>query len=426
MTNSMGDNRRSASGARLSRRRLLQASALAVPGAIALSACARPTSAGAGSASGSAPSLQLASPTNPVKWPIAAGNEPIAAGLEPERNATLRLYNYADYLNPEVITSFEAKYAEYGVKVELSTFNDTPEALTKIRNAGTPFDIYFPSYDAIGKLVLGGLVRPLQHSYIPNISNAYPEFQNPFYDVDWQYTVPYVLYTTGIGWRADRISEDIGARANPYDVLWDPQYREHLAVLDDYREVIEMTLLRNGSTEVNTGDDALLNAARDAMLEMNKLTQPRVTITGYTDLPEGRLDLSQAWSGDLLTALGYLPEGVDPSVLRYWFPSDGKGLVNNDTMVVLKGGENPVLAHLFLDHLLDAKTALTNFTFTGYQPPQVSITPSSLVSEGLIPENLKSAVVLPSYFNTGFRSLELAPEVDAKWQAIWQQFKAGG
>ena len=341
MTNSMGENRRSPARAQLSRRRLLQASALAVPGMIALSACARPTSAGGGS-------------------------------------------------------------------------------------AGTPFDIYFPSYDAIGKLVLGGLVRPLQHSYISNISNAYPEFQNPFYDVDWQYTVPYVLYTTGIGWRADRISEDIGARSNPYDVLWDPQYREHLAVLDDYREVIEMTLLRNGGTDVNTGDDALLNAARDAMLEMNKLTQPRVTITGYTDLPEGRLDLSQAWSGDLITAVSYLPEGVDASVLRYWFPSDGKGIVNNDTMVVLKGGENPVLAHLFLDHLLDAKTALTNFSFTGYQPPQVSITPASLVSEGIIPENLKSAVVLPSYFNTGYRSLELAPDVDAKWQAIWQQFKAGG
>jgi spermidine/putrescine transport system substrate-binding protein len=187
-----------------------------------------------------------------------------------------------------------------------------------------------------------------------------------------------------------------------------------------------MTLLRDGATDVNTGDDALLNAARDAMLEMNKLTQPRVTITGYTDLPEGRLDLSQAWSGDLITAVSYLPEGVDASVLRYWFPSDGKGMVNNDTMVVLKGGENPVLAHLFLDHLLDSKTALTNFTFTGYQPPQVSITPASLVSEGLIPENLTSAVVLPSYFNTGYRALELAPDVDAKWQAIWQQFKAGG
>ena len=93
MTNSTGENRRNATGARMSRRRLLQASALAVPGMMALSACARPTTAGAGAASSAAPSLQLASPTNPVKWPIAAGNEPIAAGLEPERNATLRLYN---------------------------------------------------------------------------------------------------------------------------------------------------------------------------------------------------------------------------------------------------------------------------------------------------------------------------------------------
>ncbi len=91
MKNSSGEIQRNPVGARLSRRRLLQASALAVPGMMALSACARPTTAGGASASGAATSLQLASPTNPVKWPIAAGNEPIAAGLEPDRNATLRL-----------------------------------------------------------------------------------------------------------------------------------------------------------------------------------------------------------------------------------------------------------------------------------------------------------------------------------------------
>lgn len=105
----------------------------------------------------------------------------------------LRLYNYPDYLDPEAIKTFEKKYADSGVKVELSTFNDTQEALTKIRNAGSAFDIYFPSYDSIGKLVTGGLIRPLQHSYIPNIANVYPEFLDPFYDLGWQYTAPYTF-----------------------------------------------------------------------------------------------------------------------------------------------------------------------------------------------------------------------------------------
>ena len=393
---------------------------------MALAACARAdSSTPAGTAGSGAPSLQIASPTNPVKWPINPGNEAIASGLSPEKDAVLRLYNYADYLDPGIIKSFEEKYADTGVKVELSTFNDTLEALAKIRSGAVPFDVYFPSYDQIGKLVLANLVRPLQHSYIPNIANVYPEFLNPFYDMEWQYTTPYTLYTTGIGWRTDRVSEDIAARPNPYDVFWDPQYQEHIAVLDDYREVIGMTLLRNGGTDVNTGDDALLAAVRDALLQMNEKTQPRVTITGYTDLPEGRLDLSQAWSGDLINAVSYLPEGTDPSILRYWFPKDGAGVVNNDTMVSLKGGQNPVLSHLFINHVMDAKQAMNNFAFTGYQPPQVSITPEQLVSDGFIPPNLTEAVVLPGYFDAGYRLLELPPDTEAKYLAIWQQFKAG-
>ena len=410
----------------MSRRRILQAALLAGPGAMALAACARAdSSAPTGTAASGAATLQIASPTNPVKWPINPGNEAIASGLSPEKDAVLRLYNYADYLDPGIIKSFEEKYADTGVKVELSTFNDTLEAMAKIRGGSVPFDIYFPSYDQIGKLVLANLVRPLQHSYIPNIANVYPEFLNPFYDMEWQYTTPYTLYTTGIGWRTDRVTEDIAARPNPYDVFWDPQYQEHLAVLDDYREVIGMTLLRNGGTDVNTGDDALLAAMRDALLQMNEKTQPRVTITGYTDLPEGRLDLSQAWSGDLIMAVSYLPEGVDPSILRYWFPKDGAGVVNNDVMVSLKGGQNPVLSHLFINHVMDAKEAMNNFAYTGYQPPQVSLTPEKLISDGFIPPNLQEAIVLPGYFDSGYRLLELPPDTEAKYLAIWQQFKAG-
>ena len=410
----------------MSRRRILQAVLLAGPGAMALAACARAdSSTPVGTAGSGAATLQIASPSNPVKWPINPGNEAIASGLSPEKDAVLRLYNYPDYLDPGIIKSFEEKYADTGVKVELSTFNDTLEAMAKIRSGSVPFDIYFPSYDQIGKLVLADLVRPLQHSYIPNIANVYPEFLNPFYDMEWQYTTPYFLYTTGIGWRTDRVSEDIAARPNPYDVFWDPQYQEHIAVLDDYREVIGMTLLRNGATDVNTGDDALLAAVRDALLQMNEKTQPRVTITGYTDLPEGRLDLSQAWSGDLINAVSYLPEGVDPSILRYWFPKDGMGVVNNDVMVSLKGGQNPVLSHLFMNYVMDAKQAMNNFAFAGYQPPQVSLTPEKLISDGFIPPNLQEAIVLPGYFDSGYRLLELPPDTEAKYLAIWQQFKAG-
>ena len=421
----------------VSRRRLLQASALALPGAWALAACARdqplggPTGAAtsAGAASGSAapsPSaIPIASPQNPIKWPINPGNEAIASGLEPEANATLRIYNYPDYINKAVIKDFEKEYADYGVKVEYSTFNDYPEALTKIRGGSVPYDVSFLSYNYMGRLVYGDLIRPLNHDYITNIADVWEEFQDPWYDLGWQYTVPYVIYTTGIGWRADLIPEDIGARSNPYDVFWDTKYAGEIAVLDDDREVIGMSILRDGGTNVNSEDPAVLGAARDAMLEMLSLSQPRVTITGYTDIPEGVLSLSQCWSGDMITGQYYMPDGVDASVLRYWSPPNGQGMIGNDFMVVLKGGENPVMAHHFLNFMLGTDASLANFSWIGYQPPLRALTPESMVADGYVPENLASAVVKPDWFQVGYPILELPPAVEAEYQAIWQQFKAG-
>ena len=60
---------------------------------------------------------------------------------------------------------------------------------------------------------------------------------------------------------------------------------------------------------------------------------------------------------DIINAVNYRPRGPKPDILRYWFPADGKGLVDNDLMVLLRGGRNPVLGHLFVNHMLDTESA---------------------------------------------------------------------
>jgi spermidine/putrescine transport system substrate-binding protein len=64
--------------------------------------------------------------------------------------------------------------------------------------------------------------------------------------------VPYTVYTTGIGWRADKVPDDIAKLADPYEILWDGRYRGKVGVLDEYRETIGMVLLKNGITNLNT------------------------------------------------------------------------------------------------------------------------------------------------------------------------------
>jgi spermidine/putrescine transport system substrate-binding protein len=403
------------------RRQFLQRAALLAAGTPALvaflDACSK------GGQSSSAPTLKIASPKNPVTWDIAGDNTPIADGLDPEKGATLQLYSYADYIAPDAIKSFEDKYA---TKVQVSTFNDTDEAITKIRGGNVDYDIYFPSYDQISRLVNGGLVRPINHSYVPNIKNVWPFFSNPWYDQEWRFTVPYTVYTTGIGWRADQVPADIGALKNPYEALWDPAYKNKTAVIDDWHTAMAMVLLKLGITDVNTSSADDLKKLGDQLTAMVAATSPKVTVTMYSDLPAGQIGLSQMWSGDVINAVNYLPEGTGPEILRYWFPSDGKGLVDNDLIVQLRGGKNPVLANLFLNHMLDPEVAKQNFQQIGYQPPQVSLNPDSLVADGLVPENLKSAIVRPEYFDVGYRLLELDTANDAAWHNVWRAFKAGG
>src|ERR1700693_5872635 len=54
--------------------------------------------------------VPLPRPTQPVTWPLFKDNPAIKSGLAPEQNATLHLYNWVAYINPECLTDFGKKY----------------------------------------------------------------------------------------------------------------------------------------------------------------------------------------------------------------------------------------------------------------------------------------------------------------------------
>jgi spermidine/putrescine transport system substrate-binding protein len=380
-----------------------------------LAACGTKTKAGA--------TVKIPSPTNPVTWPLSKANQAIDSGLTPKPGSTLRIYNYADYVSPRFLKDFEAKY---GVKIRLSTFNDADEALTKVASKDLKFDLYFPSYDSLGKLVGADLLRPLNHDYLTNYDNLWPSFHDPWYDRGARYTIPYTIYTTGIGWRTDMVDTDIPSLGNPYDVLWDTKYAGNMAILDDWHTAMSMVLLRNHMANINSTKQSDLDMIRTQLLDLRQTMRPKVTISMYTDMPAGQYGLCQMWSGDAINTPYYLPKNVDPSVMRYWFPQDGKGEIDNDLVVCLAQGENPVAAHVFLNEILDNDVAAKNFGFTGYQPPLNKFTPSKLVADGYLPKTLATAVVEPSDFKTGYPLLQLPPASDSAWHEVWQEFKAGG
>jgi spermidine/putrescine transport system substrate-binding protein len=426
-------------GRPVSRREFLRASAVvaATPGLSAiLAACGGdPRKATGQGPSGSG--FEVATPDNPVTLPAGT---PIADGLPSETGATLQLFNWTYYIWRPIVQRFcDAE----GCDFDITTFDNMEEGVSKLQTGELKIDVFFPTYDHLGKLVHSELLQPLNHSYIPNIDNVWETFQNPFYDQGWQYSIPYTTYTTGIEYRRDLISDDqIRAMTNPYEVLWDPQYSGKVGIYNSYRDAIAMALLKNGITDINTGSAADIEIARNDLIAMVDAVNIRTSINGaYAKLPKGEYDVHQAWSGDSVAAWGYVNTYVQSEYenVGYWFPDDRKGPVDNDLIAIPASAEHPVLAHKFLNFIIDFKNSMDNFSWNGYQPPLVKADVSALTTtEGLYSKNanwaepamyvspwMPDAVVRQEDFDIGYRLHELAPESDQLWLDAWQEFKAG-
>ena len=123
----------------------------------------------------------------------------------------------------------------------------------------------------------------------------------------------------------------------------------------------------------------------------------------------------------------YLPKGVSTDVLGYWYPEPRDGTVNNDVIVIPATAQNPALAHAFLNFMLTEGPAFQNFAdWVGYQPPQTSIKPETLIQDKVVPASMPDAVVTQGDFATGRLLLELEREVDQLWFDAWDEVTSGG
>ena len=323
----------------LSRRQFLTragGAAIAMPSLAAiLAACSKPESS---APSGGAGEIPIATLENPVTLPV--NQAPIAADT-PLESGPLVLYNWADYIWKRSVAEFEDKF---GVSVDITTFNNMEEGIQKVANGQVTADVFVPTPGYLRRLVQQNLVQPLQHELIPNMeASVWPSYYNPgpYYDLGWNYTVPYTIYTWGVAYRRDRVSDDEAA-AQGWDALWNGDYNGAISLYDSYGDTIAITILRNGSLDVNTGDPALIDAAKEAILQTINDNKARLTINGvYAKLPAGDFTVAESWSGDIVGAQWYLPKGTGTDVLGYWRPEDGQDDDRQRPAGHPDGGEEP-------------------------------------------------------------------------------------
>jgi spermidine/putrescine transport system substrate-binding protein len=430
------------------RRSLMSGVALPASAAI-LAACGDDgtTPDGNGGTGGDPNRPLFGTPEQPVTLQTYDENPPIDSGLEPEAGP-LVIYNWEQYFWKAVLKSFGKKY---GVEVKYETFYNMEQAIQKFQTGEVDYDVFFPTIDYIPKLAAAQLVQPLNHDYLPNVKNLWPSLQDPYYDQGSAYSLPYTIYTTGIGWRTDIMPmepSDLQAMENPYEVFWNADLAGKVGIYDAYREAISLGLYREygADTDLNTSDPAQIEAAKQHLIELNQLVDVKTTIDGaYSGIPEGKFGLHQSWSGDMQATPWYTSNPREEAgLLRYYWPArDGfGGTIDNDLYAIPKSAKNPVLAHMFLNYMMDEFNAIKNWSWVGYQVPFNAVNPDTIFEEsypglegwfvwdykapkGEHWDNLKSTIVTEEDFDIGKRAIGLDVEVDALWQDAYAEFKAG-
>jgi spermidine/putrescine transport system substrate-binding protein len=179
-------------------------SAIALPSLAAiLAACERP-----GADQGVDLDVLTPRPDSPVTLPMETN--PIADDTPIEEGAELLLFNWDAYIWKPIVRRFAEKYADYNISFSsVTTFNNMDEAVAKLQAGQVEADVFFPTIDVVPRLAVAEMLQPLNHNLIPNLqNNVWGVYQNPYYDQEWRYTVPYVVYTTGIAYRRDVISDE--------------------------------------------------------------------------------------------------------------------------------------------------------------------------------------------------------------------------
>jgi spermidine/putrescine transport system substrate-binding protein len=404
------------------------AAGIAVPSLAALlAACGSDEPAPDGGSTGGAttPTLQLARPDNPVTLPVTDDNPAIADGLSPEAGP-LKIFGYNDYIWKKVRNKFADRF---GVEVEYTVFDTSDEMVSKMQTNGSDFDLLVTiTVDNVGKLATGGLIQPLNHSYLPNVAeNLWTEAPD-FYDVGRQYTAPYTMYSTGIAWRNDLVSDDIGNMDNPWDILWDTRFAGQTHLLNGSRDVMAAGLLRSGY-DPNESDPAILEEVKQDLLAGAESMAWKFDHVDYTELSSNQWQIHNAWSGQIAYYQYYLPKGLEIEAISYIWPPRGpggqKGLIGTDLFAIPKGAASPVLAHELINMMYEPETALLNYTYEGYQPPLNTFDAELAVSDGYLPESLAYTIVTPEDIAISVAELELEPAVNQLYQQIALEVTGG-
>lgn len=339
------------------------------------------------------------------------------APLLAQATEVISVYNWNDYIAPQVLVDFEK---DTGIHVDYHTYS-TAEELSAAMASGESIDVAVPSHDALPGLINTASIQPLDFKLLPNRSHLDKQLLSKLaaFDTSNKYAIPYLWGSVGLAINTASAEKAFGGPLpDSWSVLFDPEQSKRLAscgmsVLDARDEVLTALMSYQGRSLAQAPPSQLKRSAE--LLNQLRPQLQYVDSTRYIeDLASGKLCVSLAWVGDTLAAA----KAGQP--VKFVVPQEGSTLFI-DSLVIPKSARRADLAHRFIDYLMQPKVAALITTETLYPSANADakefLDPSIRDLPGLYPDRdskrrLAALEVLPE---------KLAPIRDQ----IWQHFIAG-
>ncbi len=332
-----------------------------------------------------------------MAWAIAGGGCRRAGPV-------LRLYNWADYIKPELVQRFER---EQGCRVMLDTFDSNEALYAKLKAGATGYDLIFPSSYMVAVMRHQGMLQPIRRELIPNLSHLDPAYARYTADERCEYSVPYMMSNSGLAYRRNRVPD-----FKPTWAMFDRQdLAGRMTMLNDMRETIGAALKFLGYS-LNTTNEAELASARDVVIRWKKNLAKFDNEQYKNGIASGEFLVTHGYNGDVLQVM---TENED---VAYALPREGVSIAC-DEMAIPMGAREVELAHAFINFLHDPAIAAENAEFTCFLCP-------NLASYELLSEEIRHnpAVFLPEDILARSEVIRDLGADNAKYIRVWDQIKA--
>ena len=296
---------------------------------------------------------------------------------KPFAGTELTVYNWYDYIDPEVLDIFEE---ESGIQVSYVNFSQNEDMYTRVSTGAGSYDVIFPSEYMIQRLLKEDLLEELNLENIPNLANVLPSLLDPSYDPGNAHSIPYMWGTLGIIYNTEMVEEPITS----WNDLLDERYAGSIYMMDSVRDTIGLALKVQGYS-MNSHDEDELAQAGDWLLNQKDAG----LVAGYIlDQAKDKMVANEAamaviYSGDALYAM----EKNDK--LAYVIPEEGSNIWV-DGMCIPKGSQHKEAAEYFINFMCRPDIAQKNMEYIYYSSP------IQQVVDGLSEEELASTAMNPT------------------------------